>query len=101
IYGVGLSVTYLAATVAAAVAGRLSNKRSPMTLIRGLAIISLVMLVPMAFVTTWWQFIGLRVMLALVAGAGPTLAYAAVAATAPPERRGRMVSLASSAGILG
>jgi hypothetical protein len=55
----------------------------------------------MAFVTAWWQFVGLRVLLALVAGAGPTLAYAAVAAAAPPERRGRMVSLASSAGILG
>ena len=32
VYGVGLSVTYLAATVAAAVAGRLSGKRSPIWL---------------------------------------------------------------------
>jgi DHA1 family multidrug resistance protein-like MFS transporter len=101
VYGVGLSVTYLAATVAAAVAGRLSGKRSPFSLMTVLAVVSLVMLVPMAFVTTWWQFISLRVLLALVAGAGPTLAYAAVAAAAPPERRGQMVSLASSAGILG
>ena len=101
IYGVGLSITYLAATVAAAVAGRLSGKRSPTWLMSVSAIVSLVMLIPMAFVTTWWQFIGLRVLLALVAGAGPTLAYAAVAAAAPPERRGKMVSLASSAGILG
>ena len=101
IYGVGLSVTYLAATVAAAVAGRLSGKRSPIWLMSVSATASLVLLVPMAFVATWWQFIGLRVLLALVAGAGPTLAYAAVAATAPPERRGQMVSFASSAGILG
>jgi MFS transporter, DHA1 family, multidrug resistance protein len=101
IYGVGLSVTYLAATVAAAVAGRLSGKRSPIWLMSVSAVMSLVMLVPMAFVTSWWQFVGLRVLLALVAGAGPTLAYAAVAGAAPPERRGQMVSLASSAGILG
>jgi DHA1 family multidrug resistance protein-like MFS transporter len=101
IYGVGLSVTYLAATVAAAVAGRLSGKRSPIWLMSISALLSVVILVPMAFVTTWWQFIGLRVLLALVAGAGPTLAYAAIANAALPERRGQMVSVASSAGILG
>jgi DHA1 family multidrug resistance protein-like MFS transporter len=101
IYGVGLSVTYLAATIAATVAGRLSGKRSPAWMMAVSATLSLVILVPIAFVSTWWQFIGLRVLLALVAGAGPTLAYAAVAAAAPPERRGQMVSLASSAGILG
>jgi MFS family permease len=101
IYGVGLSVTYLAATVAAAVAGRLSGTRSPIWLIAVVSIVSLVLLVPMAFVVTWWQFVGVRVLLALVAGAGPTLAYAAVAAAASPERRGQAVSLASSAGILG
>jgi MFS family permease len=101
IYGVGLSVTYLAATIAAAVAGRFSGKRSPIWMMAVSATLSLVILVPMAFVSTWWQFVGLRVLLALVAGAGPTLAYAAVAAAAPPERRGQMVSIASSAGILG
>jgi MFS family permease len=101
VYGVGLSVTYLAATIAAAAAGRLSGKRSPIWLMRAVAVTSLVLLVPMAFVVTSWQFIGVRVLLALVAGAGPTLAYAAVAAAASPERRGKVVSLASSAGILG
>jgi DHA1 family multidrug resistance protein-like MFS transporter len=101
VYGVGLSVTYLAATVAAAAAGRMSGKRSAIWLMRTVSIVSLVLLVPMAFVTTYWQFIAVRVLLALVAGAGPTLAYAAVAAAASPERRGQMVGLASSAGILG
>lgn len=101
VYGVGLSVTYLAATVAAAVAGRMSGGRSPMYLMRMMSLVSLLLLIPMAFVATWWEFIGVRVLLALVAGAGPTLAYAAVAATASPEQRGKMVSLASSAGILG
>ncbi|MFN8632598.1 MAG: MFS transporter [Chloroflexota bacterium] len=101
IYGVGLSLTYLAATIAAAVAGRLTGRRSPNWLMSVAAIVSLVLLVPMPFAATWWQFVGLRVLLALVAGAGPTLAYASVAAAATPERRGQMVSLASSAGILG
>jgi len=72
-----------------------------MWLMGAVSVISLALLVPMAFVGTWWQFIALRVLLALVAGAGPTLAYAAVANAAEPERRGQMVSLASSAGILG
>jgi MFS family permease len=101
IYGVGLSVTYLAATIAAAAAGRLSGKRSAIWLMRMVSIVSLVLLVPMVFVTAAWQFIGVRVLLALVAGSAPTLAYAAVAAAASPEQRGKMVSLASSAGILG
>jgi MFS family permease len=101
VYGVGLSVTYLAATIAAAVAGRLTNKRSPFMLMAGVALVSLVLLVPMAFATTWWQFIAARVLLALVAGAGPTLGFAAVAAASSPEQRGQMVSYASSAGILG
>src|SRR5690606_14723590 len=47
VYGVGLSIAYLAATVAAAVAGRLSSSRSPFTLLIGVALISLVLLVPM------------------------------------------------------
>lgn len=101
VYGVGLSVVYLAATIAAAVAGRLANRWSAMTLMAGMSLISMVLLLPMAFAADYWQFIGLRVLLALVAGAGPTLGFAAVAAAASPERRGQMVSLASSAGILG
>jgi len=101
VYGVGLSIVYLAATVAAAVAGRLTTKIAPFKLMIGVALISLVLLVPMALATTWWQFVTARVLLALVAGAGPTLGYAAVAAVSSPEQRGQMVSLASSAGILG
>jgi MFS family permease len=101
VYGVGLSVVYLAATIAAAVAGRMTNRWSPMTLIAWMSVISVVALAPMMFVTDHWQFIGVRVMLALVAGAGPTLGFAAVAAASSPERRGQMVSLTSSAGILG
>ena len=101
VYGVGLSVVYLAATIAAAVGGRMTNRWSPMTLLTVMSVIAVAALVPMAFVTSYWQFIGLRVLLALVAGAGPTLGFAAVAAASSPERCCEMVSLTSSAGILG
>jgi MFS transporter, DHA1 family, multidrug resistance protein len=99
--GIGLSATYLAATVAALVAGRMSVGRSPIALMAGVLLVGLIALVPLAFVTSWWQFLGLRVLLALIVGAAPTLAYAAAAVLAPPERRGQMVGLMSSAGILG
>ncbi|MCC6175926.1 MAG: MFS transporter [Chloroflexi bacterium] len=101
IYGIGLSVTYLAATVAAAAGGRLSGRWSPTTLMRGTLLVGVGLLLPLTLVSAWWHFVGLRVLLALVVGAGPTLAYAAAAAAASPERRAHVVSLASSAGILG
>jgi MFS family permease len=101
IYGVALSLTYLAATIAAAVAGRLTQKRSATWLMRGVLVLAAVATIPMLFATTWWQFVGARVALATVAGAAPTLAYAAAATASTPERRGQVVSLTSSAGILG
>ncbi|MCC7368621.1 MAG: MFS transporter [Chloroflexi bacterium] len=101
VFGVGLSLVYLAATISAAVAGRLTGRWSAMTLMAGMAALAVLILAPMLFVTTYWQFIGLRVLLAALAGAGPTLAYAAVAASCSPERRGQMVSLTSSAATLG
>ena len=101
IYGVGLSITYLAATIAAAVGGRLTKRWSAASLMPWVLAGGLVVLVPMAFAGQWWQFLGLRVLLAAVAGAAPTLAYSAGAAVAAPERRARVVGLVSSAGILG
>jgi DHA1 family multidrug resistance protein-like MFS transporter len=101
IYGAGLSVTYLAATIAAAVAGRMAQRRAAPSLLRMALVVSAIALLPMMVVTAWWQFISLRVLLALVAGACPTLAYAASASASTPENRGKVVSLTSSAGILG
>jgi DHA1 family multidrug resistance protein-like MFS transporter len=101
IYGVALSVTYLAATVSAAVAGRLTQRRSATWLMRGVLILSAGATIPMLFATSWWMFVGARVVLAAVAGAAPTLAYAAGASASSPERRSQVVSLTSSAGILG
>jgi MFS family permease len=101
VYGVGLSITYLAATVAAAVGGRLTKRWSAATMMPWVLVGGLLVLVPMAFAGQWWQFFGLRILLAAVAGAAPTLAYSAAAAVAAPERRARVVGLVSSAGILG
>ena len=101
VYGVGLSITYLAATIAAAVGGRLTKRWSAATLMPWVIAGGLLVLVPMAFAGQWWQFFGLRILLAAVAGAAPTLAYSAAAAVAAPERRARVVGLVSSAGILG
>jgi len=101
VYGVGLSVTYLAATISAAVGGRLTRRWPATTLLPWVVVGSLLTLAPMAFATDWWQFLGLRVLLGAVAGAAPTLAYSAGATVATPERRARVVGLVSSAGILG
>ena len=51
IYGVALSVTYLAATVSAAVAGRLTQRRSATWLMRGVLILSAGATIPMLFAT--------------------------------------------------
>ena len=101
VLGTGLSLTYLAATVAAALGGRLVAGRSATTLLRYALLLGMLALVPLALAATWWQFLGARIVLALLAGAAPTLAYSAAAGLAAPERRARVVSLASSAGILG
>ena len=101
VYGVGLSITYLAATIAAAVGGRLTKRWSAASMMPWVLAGGLLVLVPMAFASQWWQFLGLRILLAAVAGAAPTLAYSAGASVATPERRARVVALVSSAGILG
>jgi MFS transporter, DHA1 family, multidrug resistance protein len=101
VFGLGLSAAGLAATVTAAVGGRLARTRSAMRLLCGVLVLGLAALAPLALAQTWWQFLGLRVLLALLVGAAPTLAYSAAATLAPPERRGRTVGLVSSAGVFG
>ncbi|MFN8523373.1 MAG: MFS transporter [Chloroflexota bacterium] len=101
IMGMGLSLVYLAATISAAVAGRLAAKHSPVMLLRWTALAALAAVIPLALATTWIQFLGARILLGLVAGAAPTLIYATAATLATAEQRGRVVSFVSSAGILG
>ncbi len=101
VIGAGLSATYLAASIAAAVGGRLVGRRSATSLLGWVLLLGLLALPPLALAATWWQFVALRVLLALLVGAGPTFAYSLAATLAPPERRGAMVSLISSAGIFG
>ena len=99
--GIGLSGGALAAALAAAVAGRLSGRFAPGTLILVMLGGAVVTLAGIVLAQTWWQFIGLRVVLGLVAGGLPTLGYAAAADLVPPARRGAVVGLASSAGLMG
>lgn len=99
--GLGLGGGALAMAVAAMLAGRLSERYSSGTLFlvmlsgAGLALIGVILAV------SWWQLVALRVLLGLLAGGLPTLAYAAAASLVPPSRRGAVVGLASSAGLLG
>jgi DHA1 family multidrug resistance protein-like MFS transporter len=99
--GIGLSLTYLAASVAAALGGRLAGRWSPLMLLIIAAGVGMVALVALAMTDTTWQFIAVRVISAIVLGAAPTLAYAAGATLARPEQRAKVVGLVSSAGILG
>ena len=54
-----------------------------------------------ALSAAWRQLLALRVVLGLVAGGLPTVAYAATAGLVPAAQSGRTVGLASSAGLLG
>lgn len=99
--GLGLSGGALAMAVAAAYVGRLTNRFSDRLLIFGmLAGVALVLLV-IVYAASWWQFLALRVLLGLLAGGLPTVAYSAAAGLVPPARSGAVVGLASSAGLLG
>lgn len=99
--GLGLSGGALAMAVAAATAGRLSGRIPSGTLILAMLAASALVLVAIVLTRTWWQFVALRVVLGLVAGGLPTLAYAAAAELVPPARRGAVVGMASSAAQLG
>ena len=101
VFGLGLSAASLAATVAGAAGGRLTRGRSARRLLCVVLALGILTLVPLALAEAWWQFLALRVLMALAVGAAPTLAYSAAAELASPERRAAMVSLVSSAGILG
>jgi MFS family permease len=55
----------------------------------------------LTLVGSWWQFVVVRVLIALVAGAVPTLAFSAVANEAPASQRSATVGIATSVGMLG
>jgi MFS family permease len=101
VVGLGLSGGALAMALAAALSGRLTARFRTGTLLLALLGASAVVLLAIALATTWWQLIGLRVLLGLAAGGLPTLAYAAAADLVPASRRGAVVGIASSGALMG
>ena len=99
--GLGLSGGALAMAFSAAVSGRLSVRLPTRKLTIGLLLGSAVALLAIVLTTSWWQLLVLRSALGLLAGGLPPLAYAAAADQVPPNRRGAVVGIASSAGLLG
>lgn len=99
--GLGLSGGSLTMAASAAISGRLSSRLPTRRLLLGGALGSGIVLFGIVFAVEAWQFLTLRVLLGLVAGGLPTLAYAAAASLAPSNRRGAVVGLASSVGLVG
>lgn len=101
IAGIGLSASGIAVILAAQSAGRLEGRAPVLKLIAfGLGVTAILLLV-VASVSVWWQFIALRVLVGIASGGVPTLTYSAIAAQVPPDERAQAVSLASSVGMLG
>jgi MFS transporter, DHA1 family, multidrug resistance protein len=99
--GLGLSGGALAMAVSAMVAGRLSSRLPIAPLTLAMLVGAVLTLVAILSAVAWWQLLGLRVLLGLLAGGLPTLAYASAAEQVPAERRGAVVGLVSSAGLIG
>lgn len=99
--GVGVSGAGVGVAIAANVAGRLESRIPAFKMIAiGLSVTAVLVLM-LALVEVWWQFIVMRILVAIVAGGVPTLAYGAVAANASAAQRARSIGIATSVGMLG
>jgi DHA1 family multidrug resistance protein-like MFS transporter len=83
------------------VSGKLAARVSLRRLITGRLVFSILVLLPMIFVTSPEQFSVLRVVLALLAGGTLTLALSAAHRVIPEERRGSGFGLLSSVSMFG
>jgi DHA1 family multidrug resistance protein-like MFS transporter len=101
IAGAGVSFAGLAVVVAANIAGRLDGRIQAFTFIAPALAIAAVLVFGLLFVSVWWQFVAVRILIALVAGAVPTLAFSAAAHQAPASQRSTAVGVATSIGMLG
>lgn len=99
--GLGVSAGALAVSLASVVAGRLTVRRPPLQLLATALGLGAVVMVPLLLVSAWWQLLALRTLLGLLAGAAPTLAYAAAATATAPGRQGAQLGVVSTAGMLG
>jgi MFS transporter, DHA1 family, multidrug resistance protein len=101
IAGAGVSMAGVAVVFAANIAGRLDGKIQPFTFIAPALAVAAVMVFGLSLVNAWWQFVAVRILIALVAGAVPTLAFSAVANQASATQRSATVGIATSVGMLG
>jgi DHA1 family multidrug resistance protein-like MFS transporter len=99
--GVGVSGAGMAVAIAANVAGRLESRMPVFKMIAvALGVTSLLVLM-LAAIEVWWQFVVMRVLVAVAAGGVPTLAYGAVASQSSAAQRAKSVGIATSVGMLG
>jgi DHA1 family multidrug resistance protein-like MFS transporter len=101
IAGAGVSLGGIAVVGAANVAGRLDGRMHPFTFIAPALAIASTLVMALILVDSWWQFVAVRVLIAIVAGAVPTLAFSAVANQASAGQRSTVVGMATSVGMLG
>ena len=99
--GTLVSVAAFGEALSAWASGKLAARISLRRLIIGRLTFSIMVLVPMIFVTSAVQFSVLRVMLALLAGGTLTLALSAASHVIPQEHRGAGFALLSSTSMLG
>src|SRR5436190_2286416 len=99
--GALISVAAFGEAFSAWVSGKLAARVSLRRLITGRLVFSILVLLPMIFVTSPEQFSVLRVVLALLAGGTLTLALSAAHRVIPEERRGSGFGLLSSVSMFG
>lgn len=101
ITGLVMTLGALASSVAAAYAGRLSSRFSPVPLLLVSLAAGALVAVPLAFVGHWSQLLVLRVLLGLLAGGSATLAYAIGGRLLPDSTRIGAFGALAGAGMIG
>ena len=99
--GLVLTLGAIAASIAAAGAGRLSTRIAPRPLLLGSLAAGALCCLPIAFVTRWWQLLILRALLGLLAGGALTLTYALAGRALPDESRLGIFGALAGAGMIG
>lgn len=99
--GAVISVAAFGEAFSAWLAGRLASRMSLRRLTMGRLILSVLVLIPMIFLTSTTQFSVLRVMLALLAGGTLTLALTTGSRIIPEEQRGAGFGMLSGTSLLG
>jgi len=97
ITGLVMTLGAVATSLAAAGAGRLSGRVSPLTLLLGTLVAGTLCCLPLAFVSHWVQLLVIRTLLGLLAGGALILAYAIGGQSLPATTK--LGAIAALAGI--